>query len=69
MYDVQFMVAHAEATLTVIGMDPESKYTSSPATGNDTPLAPPAVADQLVVEFQFPVPPDTKCLAAIRLVC
>lgn len=33
--------------------------------GTDAPEAPPVVADQLVVLFQFPVPPVTQNLAAM----
>lgn len=48
--------------MTVIAVAPEllSKATTSPATGNEAPDGPPVVADQLVVEFQLPVPPATR---------
>lgn len=59
---VQFIVRHALDTLTVNVLVPEDavRNTSSAEVGNEAPDAPPSVADQLVVEFQFPVPPPTK---------
>lgn len=59
------IVAQADETFTVIFAAPlpgDVINTSSPATGNDAPDAPPSDADQFVVLFQFPVPPATKYL-------
>lgn len=44
-----------------------SKYTFSP-TGTVAPLAPPEVADQFVVESQYPFPPDTQYLSVAGFV-
>ena len=56
-----------DATLVVIGalLERVVKKTASAAVGKEAPAAPPSVADQFVVLFQFPVPPDTKYLSAI----
>jgi hypothetical protein len=42
-----------------------SKITLSEAPGDDAPLAPPDVSDQLVVSFQRPAEPPTQYLSAI----
>ncbi len=46
--------AQADATLTVT-VNPPSMKTSSPATGTLAPLAPPELADHVVVTLQLPV--------------
>ena len=46
-----------------------SKIATSLVDGTVAFLAPPLVADQLVVLFQFPVPPDTQYRFAIGYSC
>lgn len=55
------------ATFTVIEVLPlaELKKTVSALPGTDAPAAPPLVADQFVVEFHKPLPPETRYRAAI----
>ncbi len=58
---VQSKSPHEDVALivTVPAPDDAVRNTFSPI-GTDAPDAPPLVVDQLVVLFQFPVPPDTQ---------
>jgi len=64
---VQLNDRQALVTLTVrlIAPDAAVRNTASATVGNENPPAPPSVSDQLVVEFQLPVPPPTRYLFAI----
>jgi hypothetical protein len=44
----------AAASATTVIVSPFSIRTASPATGNDAPAVPPALADQVEVAFQLP---------------
>jgi hypothetical protein len=57
-------LAPAEATLTVT-VNPPSIKALSPATGALAPGAPPEVADQVALTFQFPVATEYRSAAYI----
>jgi hypothetical protein len=59
---VKVTEAHAAAAVTVT-VKPPSMVTVSPATGTDAPLAPPEVADQVLVAFQFPLATEKRLAA------
>ena len=54
------------STVAVPAPELALKAAVSALPGTDAPLAPPELADQLVVLLQFPVPPETQKRAAIR---
>jgi hypothetical protein len=62
---VKVWIITLESTVAVPAPEFASNKAASEVLGTDAPLAPPEVADQLVVLLQSPVPPVTQNLFAI----
>ena len=51
------------ASILTVTPNPPTRYTLSPATGTDAPEEPPEDADQVDIEFQFPVATEYRLAA------